>query len=153
MRVQIGAALSANRRGKTQPDRGTGVGRAVFSPSDVRREDRRRNRVQPDVFVVRVVDGKRPAYPFDQSDLLLVVEVESPSTARYDYQKKRMLYLNAGVREYWIVSPKARTVSRWRRAEDPGEVLTQEIRWHPLGATNPLIIDVPASFAEALGGP
>jgi hypothetical protein len=27
------------------------------SPSDVRREDRRRNRVQPDIFVVRVAAG------------------------------------------------------------------------------------------------
>ena len=43
----------------------SGVGHPVVSPADVRREDRRRNRVQPDIFVVRVRDNKRPAYPFD----------------------------------------------------------------------------------------
>jgi Uma2 family endonuclease len=36
------------------------LGRAMISPADVRRGDRARNRVQPDVFAVRLVDGKRP---------------------------------------------------------------------------------------------
>src|SRR5436309_5513930 len=36
------------------------VGRVIFSPSDVRRGDHTRNRVQPDVFVLRLTDGKRP---------------------------------------------------------------------------------------------
>ncbi|HEY7396032.1 MAG TPA: Uma2 family endonuclease, partial [Gemmatimonadaceae bacterium] len=62
--------------------RGSGVGHPVVSPADVRREDRRRNRVQPDIFVVRVTSGKRPVYPFDLTDLLLAIEVESPSNPR-----------------------------------------------------------------------
>src|SRR5215831_3876197 len=37
--------------------------RALNSPADVRRPDRRRNRVQPDIFVVRLVDRNRPPYP------------------------------------------------------------------------------------------
>src|SRR5438477_12455919 len=45
--------------------RGSGVGHPVVSPADVRRPDRRRNRVQPDIFVVRVTNAKRPPYPFD----------------------------------------------------------------------------------------
>jgi Uma2 family endonuclease len=132
--------------------RGSGVGYPVISPADVRREDHRRNRVQPDIFVVRVVNGKRPTYPFDLTDLLLVVEVESPSNSRYDYQTKRALYLGAGVPEYWIINPDARTVSRWRRAGDPGEVLSQEIVWHPDGIQEALLIELPAFFTEALGG-
>src|ERR1035437_10634842 len=35
---------------------GHGVGKTMISPSDVRRGDRTRNRVQPDVFVVRLVE-------------------------------------------------------------------------------------------------
>jgi len=132
--------------------RGSGVGHPVISPADVRREDRRLNRVQPDIFVVRVVNGKRPTYPFDLTDLLLAVEVESPSNSRYDYQTKRGLYLGAGVPEYWIVNPDARTVSRWRRAGDPGEVLSRELAWHPDGMSKPLFVELPAFFAEALGG-
>src|SRR5215470_16789377 len=65
------------------------VARVIASPSDVRRADRRKNRVQPDVFAVRLTDGARPAYPFDQSDLLLAIEVESPGTRAYDHQTKR----------------------------------------------------------------
>src|SRR5215216_3519443 len=76
--------------------RGSGVGHPVISPADVRRDDRRRNRVQPDIFVVRVVEGKRPHYPFDLGDLLLAVEVESPSNQSYDYQTKRLLYIEGG---------------------------------------------------------
>src|SRR5919204_3338608 len=54
--------------------RGSMVGRALISPSDVRRGDRTRNRVQPDVFVVRLIDAKLPPYPFEMSDLLLAAE-------------------------------------------------------------------------------
>ena len=131
--------------------RGKGVGHPVTSPSDVRREERRRNRVQPDVFVVRVRDGKRPAYPFNLADLLLAVEVESESNSRYDFQTKRRLYLEAGVPEYWIISPAARTIARWTGADEPGRILTQRLEWQPAGMTAPFVVDLPEFFTEALG--
>jgi Uma2 family endonuclease len=40
----------------------------------------------------------------------LIVEVLSPSTAGYDRVVKFRKYLEAGVREYWIVSPEERIV-------------------------------------------
>jgi Uma2 family endonuclease len=130
--------------------RGSSVGRAKISPSDVRRGDRRRNRVQPDVFVVRLVDGKRPPYPYAMSDLLLAVEVPSPSDPLYDYHVKRELYLANGVDEYWVLNAEARNLSRWRGAADPGEVLSARVAWHPAGMARPLVIDLPAFFDEAL---
>lgn len=81
------------------------VGRVLVSPADVRRGDRTRNRVQPDVFVARLTEGRLPANPYDTSDLLLAAEVESPSRPAYDYQTKRALYLSNGIPEYWILSP------------------------------------------------
>ena len=84
----------------------------MFSPADVRRGDRTRNRVQPDLFVVRLKEGTRPAYPFELSDLLLTIEAVSPSNPQYDYQIKRRLYLQNGVLEYWVVNPDARNISR-----------------------------------------
>ena len=40
----------------------------------------------------------------------LIVEVLSPSTFKYDVNYKFNLYEKAGVREYWIVDPRAKTV-------------------------------------------
>ena len=130
---------------------GSAVGHPVVSPSDVRREDRRRNRVQPDIFVVRVSSGKRPLFPFDLTDLLLAIEVEAPSNPRYDSQTKRELYLSNGVPEYWIVSPSASTVCRWHGASDPGEIISRQLSWQPTGMPAPFMLDLPNFFAEALG--
>src|SRR5438067_13279241 len=55
-------ALAGRLRSYLRPST---VGRAIHSPADVRRGDRRRNRLQPDVFVVRLTEGKRPPYPFE----------------------------------------------------------------------------------------
>lgn len=129
---------------------GTGVAKAMASPSDVRRGDRTRNRLQPDVYVVRRVDGKRPTYPYDLADLLLAVEVLSPSTAHADYQRKRTIYLTSGVAEYWVVNVEARNVSRWRRADEPGEVLSDRLTWRPAGMPAPFAVDLAAFFDEAL---
>lgn len=41
----------------------------------------------------------------------LVVEILSPSTRRRDLGRKRGLYERFGVREYWIVDPKARALT------------------------------------------
>ncbi|HKO16660.1 MAG TPA: Uma2 family endonuclease [Gemmatimonadaceae bacterium] len=127
------------------------VGRAFISPSDVRRADRARNRLQPDVFVIRLRDGGRPAYPFELSDLLLAVEVESPSNPAYDYQTKRELYLLGGVPEYWVVSPVARTLARWRGVVDPGELVTGRLEWQPGGMPEAFVLDLPEFFEEAFG--
>ena len=129
--------------------RGSGVGKPVGSPSDVRCGDRSRNSVQPDVYVMRLTDGKRPEYPYELHDLLLVVEVASPSNSRLDYQVKRDLYLRENVGEYWIINPDALNVSRWRGKDDPGEVLSKVIEWHPVGMTHPLVLDLDEFFREA----
>ena len=66
--------------------------------------------VQPDVFVIlrenfdKITDNRILGAPD------LVVEVASPSTAIYDRHNKLDAYARAGVPEYWIVDPDARTV-------------------------------------------
>ena len=37
--------------------------------------------------------------------VLLIIEIVSPSSRKIDYIKKNALYLDAGVKEYWIVDP------------------------------------------------
>jgi Uma2 family endonuclease len=66
--------------------------------------------VQPDICVVcdpSKLDGKGCIGAPD-----LIVEVQSPSTAKRDFNEKFNLYEEAGVKEYWVVFPaeKALTV-------------------------------------------
>lgn len=129
--------------------KGHATGKAMICPADVRRGDRTRNRVQPDVFVVRRIEGVRPTYPYELHDLLLAVEVVSPSNPLLDYQVKRDLYLREGVGEYWVINPEARNVSRWRDRDDPGVVLSRAVSWHPDGVPMPFVLDLEEFFAEA----
>jgi Uma2 family endonuclease len=131
--------------------RPTTIARAMASPLDVRLGDRTRNRVQPDVFALKLRDGRRPPYPYDLGDLLLAIEVVSPNNPLLDYQVKRELYLSRGVPEYWIVNADARVVSRWRSVEGPGEEFSRTISWHPPQMSTPLVIDLPELFLDALG--
>ena len=128
----------------------TRAGKALMSPADVRRGDRTRNRLQPDVFVLRLTDGKRPPYPYDLGDLLLTVEVSSPSNPRLDYHVKRELYLHEGVADYWVINTEARNVSRWRGRDDPGELLSETVTWQPEGASEPFVLELESFFEDAL---
>ena len=64
------------------------------------------------MFVIRLKDQKRPPYPFDLTDLLFAVEVESPNNPAYDHQTKRELYLSNGIPEYWVVNAECSYRSR-----------------------------------------
>lgn len=59
--------------------------------------------------VVALVEAP-PVDAADISTALLVVEVLSPSTAARDRMVKTGLYLGAGVREVWLVDPRAETI-------------------------------------------
>jgi len=66
--------------------------------------------VQPDILVVcdksKLDDGKSVLGAPD-----LVIEISSPSTSLRDRVLKLNRYLQAGVREYWIVDPEDQSVS------------------------------------------
>ena len=65
--------------------------------------------VQPDILIVcdraKLESGKGVAGAPD-----MIIEILSPSTARHDRITKFNLYRQAGVREYWIVSPEDKSV-------------------------------------------
>lgn len=83
-------------------------GRAFFSPIDVYlAED---VVVQPDLLLLgpgkqSLISRKGVEGPPD-----LVVEILSPSNSAHDLLTKDRLYADAGVPEYWVVSPEARTI-------------------------------------------
>jgi Uma2 family endonuclease len=84
------------------------LGRLAAAPLDVRLSDH--DVVQPDlIFIAR----ERLAIIGDvaiEGAPDLVVEVLSPGTRERDLGAKRDLYARAGVREYWLVDPPARTI-------------------------------------------
>jgi Uma2 family endonuclease len=68
--------------------------------------------VQPDVLIVRDLEkvdfrGVRGAPDW-------IAEVLSPGTASYDRKKKIPVYERAGVREAWLIDPKARKLTIYR---------------------------------------
>jgi len=108
--------------------------------------------VQPDLFVLPLVDGRRPRTVEEIGMPLLFVEVLSPSTARYDKGVKRKRYQRSGV-EYWIVDLDARLVERWLPGAKGPEIIVGAITWQPAGAENLLTLDLIPLFVEALGEP
>lgn len=124
------------------------VGHLKIAPQDVELDYR--TLVEPDLFVVPLVDGKKPRKWEDVRELLLAIEVLSPTTARLDRRVKRVRYQHEGVPEYWIVDIDARLVERWTPTDDRPEIISQEIEWNPVGAAERLVIDLPKLFAGAL---
>jgi Uma2 family endonuclease len=125
------------------------IGEVTLSPADIELDPR--TLVQPDLFVVPLVDGVRMQEWSDiDGRLLLAAEVLSPSTARADRHLKRRRYQRAGVPEYWIVDLDARLVERWTPIDARAELLADTLDWSPVGTEEPLVIELPAFFATVL---
>lgn len=81
---------------------------AFTSPSDVRLMQDDKTIVQPDVFVV-CDRNKLTGYTVEGAPDL-IVEILSKSTRRKDMTVKLSKYIEAGVREYWLVDPQKKKV-------------------------------------------
>jgi len=66
--------------------------------------------VQPDIIVLLPDSQAHPTERGVEGPPDLLVEVLSPSNRSRDLLTKRALYARAGVREYWLVDPEARTI-------------------------------------------
>lgn len=76
----------------------------------------------------------------------LVVEVLSPATARTDRGRKRALYQEHGVGEYWVVDGELRRVEIWGPDAMEAAVWTDVVHWHPVASLEPLAIDLEELF-------
>ncbi|MFA6293721.1 MAG: Uma2 family endonuclease [Victivallales bacterium] len=72
-----------------------------LSPVDVKLSEE--DIVQPDIVVV--CDEKQIRETHIKGAPALVIEIVSPSSAMQDRMRKMRLYAEAGVKEYWIVTP------------------------------------------------
>jgi len=65
--------------------------------------------VQPDLVIVCDQTKLNDAGGIGAPDM--VVEILSPSTARYDRNTKFNAYLKSGIREYWIIDPETKSLA------------------------------------------
>jgi Uma2 family endonuclease len=85
------------------------LGELVTAPMDVYLG--KRNVYQPDIVFISkerlniIKEGKVKGAPD------LVIEVLSPSTAKYDLEDKKAVYEQYGVKEYWVVEPESKSVT------------------------------------------
>ena len=128
--------------------RPTGLGAVVVAPADWVLDAH--TLVQPDLFVVPLVEGRRPRTDEERGHPLLFVEVLSPSSARYDRGVKRTRYQRAGI-EYWMVDLDARLVERWMPTDDRPTIHDERISWHPAGVAVPVLVELVPFFDEVLG--
>lgn len=82
-----------------------GTCRVFAAPFDVQLDRDDRTMVEPDVMVI--CDRKKVKMRCCYGAPDLVIEILSPSTRSKDLFVKAAKYENAGVREYWLVDPKA----------------------------------------------
>lgn len=98
----------------------------------------------PDLNVIRS-DAFNPKY--STTPPALAVEVASPSTSRYDRTRKKQVYAEFGIPDYWIVTPDAEKpdIAAYRLAGKHYERVAYALGEERFTATRPF----PVSFTPA----
>lgn len=86
------------------------------SPIDVQLDCDEKTMVQPDIIVVCDKEKLVPKGVYGAPDM--VVEITSASTRKRDFSGKMSKYMDAGVREYWIVDLQKQKVITYYFEED-----------------------------------
>ncbi|MEP6990311.1 MAG: Uma2 family endonuclease [bacterium] len=136
--VALDAYLAAHR-----------IGEVYVSPSDVELEPEFLS--QPDLFIVGRAEAlrvRREGFPV--FELLLAIEVATPSSGRHDRVRKRPKY-QRHAEEYWIVDPDARLFERWRPGDARPEISVDRFGWQPSGDAPEFVLDVERFFAGVVG--
>lgn len=101
--MELSTILNTYLKSKNSPCR------VFHAPFDVKLNDTPLTIVQPDLMIVckkDKLDGKRCNGAPD-----FIIEIVSPGNPADDYIRKLYYYKNYGVREYWIVDPRRKTVT------------------------------------------
>lgn len=121
------------------------IAEVLLSPADIT-WGAKNDLAQPDVFVVPATESSQDWAGI--KTLLLVVEVLSPNTARYDRITKRRLYQRRGVATYWVIDPDARLVEVWHPGDDRPEIVTDALTWEVVPEAPELTIRLGDLFAR-----
>ena len=90
--------------------------KVIGSPSDVQLDCDNKTMLQPDVYVICDRDKIKGFGIYGSPDFVL--EVLSSSTRKKDMTIKLNKYWSAGVREYWIIDPKKRSLITYDFTEE-----------------------------------
>jgi Uma2 family endonuclease len=106
--------------------------------------------VQPDVLVTRA-PAPAGAKHLAIQDVLLAIEITSPSSRRRDLRRKSDWYRRHGVPCYWVIDPDTGT-GVVRTADGVRDACTT-LDWTPPGGASPVTIDLPALLAAVRTAP
>ena len=121
-------------------------GEIFLGPSELKLADG--ERYEPDLFVLRAIDGRRPTIADAPVEALLVCESLSPGSARHDRITKRRSFQRNDVPDYWIIDGDARALEVWRPGDERPAIIDDRLTWHPRGAVEAFELDVPGLFAS-----
>jgi Uma2 family endonuclease len=122
---------------------GREIGAAYLSPADISWGPS--ILVQPDLFVAPLDEARTGDWRRMRS-LLLVIEVLSPSTSRYDRFTKRRLYQDVGVPAYWVVDAETQELEVWTPDATFPTLERERVEWRPAGDRPPFVLDLRALF-------
>lgn len=122
---------------------GVPAGVLLMSPADISWSHD--TLVQPDLFVCDVEQARTLDWK-NVTRLLLVIEILSPSTARYDRFTKRRLYQEVRIPAYWIVDPDQHLVEVWTPDASTPTVERERVVWHPGGAAEAFVVELAELF-------
>ena len=120
------------------------VGVIISSPADISWGDD--TLVQPDLFVVERSQAATLKWASMQQ-LLLAIELLSPSSLNADRFTKRVLYQRQSVGTYWVIDADEGSDEVWRPGVIFPETAERELSWQPEGASTALTIALAELFA------
>ena len=121
----------------------------LAAPTAVRASEK--TEVQPDLIVLPRRASGRDDTPYERmAQLVLAIEIVSPSSVRTDRGVKRQLYMERDVPEYWIVDTNAGRVERWRAGAANSELCAELLVWEPVAGREALEIDLKEYFAAVI---
>ena len=124
------------------------IGEVFIAPTDVEFSPRRL--LQPDVFVIPTTPGRKVRTFQEGGRLLLAAEVLSPATARVARTRKRDVFKDERVPDYWIVDADARVIERWTPDGDRPIIVSTTISWQPAPPVPPFVLNLEEFFAQTL---